>query len=262
VTAGVIVSPAGCVVIDTLPFPVESRELLAFACKHSRQGIRYVVNTHYHADHTYGNCIFEGVPLIAHELTRKQLLKQGDGALRQAQDENPELAEVWIRSPDITYLGKATIRLGDFTIELIHAPGNSVDGSMVYVVEEKVLFAGDAMLPVPYVVDGDIDALLETLERMQSLSVESLVQGHGEVLLRGEVSESIEASIQYLKRIQAYVGEAVAAGVNPRELIEWDIEQAGLSRIPLGGMVRDLHRANLLTLYEALRWERQQAASA
>jgi cyclase len=122
---------------------------------------------------------------------------------------------------------------------------------MVYVDEEKVLFAGDAMLPVPYIVDGSVADLLKTLERMGQLGVESLVQGHGDVLLRGEVPESIEASITYLKRLREYVEQARAKGLSDRDLVSWDIEQAGLSRIPLGGLVQDLHRANLLTLYKA-----------
>jgi len=250
VTAGVIVTPEGCVVVDTLPFPSESRELRAFARKACRHGIRYLVSTHYQADHTYGNCFFSDIPLIGHELTRKLLEKLGDTALRTAQEETPELADITIRVPNITYRGRATIRLGNFTIQLIEAPGNSPDGTMVYVDEEKVLFAGDAMLPVPYVVDGNVADLLKTLERMGQLGVESLVQGHGDVLLRGEVPESIEASIAYLKRLRDHIEQARVKGMSDRQVLAWDIEQAGLSRIPLSGLVQELHRANLLALYK------------
>jgi cyclase len=259
VTAGVIVTPQGCVVIDTLPFPSESRELLAFARRVCKRGIRYVVNTHYHADHTFGNCFFKGIPLIGHELTRRTLEKIGDSALKEAQAEDAELAEVSVCVPDITYKGKATIRLGNFTIELIEAPGNSADGTMVYINEEKVLFAGDAMLPVPYIVSGDVDALLDTLAKMRGMSIESLVQGHGDVLLRGEIPESIDAAVAYLKRLRQYVQKAKEQGLSERDLLRWDIESAGLSRIPLGGLVQDLHRANLLALF---RGQPAQAAAA
>lgn len=252
VTAGVIVTPEGCVIVDTLPFPEESRQLLAFAQKASRPGVRYVVNTHYHADHTYGNCFFNGTPLLAHEETRRLLLKIGDGALREAQEETPELTQVSIRVPGIIYRGRLDIRIGNLTIELHHAPGNSPDGTMVYITEEKVLFAGDAMMPVPYVLSGDIDALLETLDQMRELSVETLVQGHGDVLLRGEVAESIDAADEYLRRLRRFVENAIDSKASREEILGWDIEQAGLSRIPLSGMVQSLHKANVVSLYKMM----------
>lgn len=252
VTAGVIVTPAGCVVIDTLPFPSESRQIKAFAQKACRKGIRYVVNTHYHADHTYGNCFFAGIPLLAHRDTRRLLQKIGDTSLREAQDDTPELSEVTIRLPDITYRGRADIRLADLTIEIYHAPGNSPDGSMVYIVEEKVLFAGDAMMPVPYIVSGDASALLSTLAQMRALSIETLVQGHGSVLLRGEISEAIDEADRYLRRLRDFVEKAIRTRMPEERLLAWDIEKAGISRIPLGGIVQDLHRANVISLYKRM----------
>ena len=252
VTAGVIVTPEGCVVVDTMPFPSESRQVKAFGQKASRAGIKYVVNTHYHADHTYGNCFFDDVPLIAHKETRRLLQKVGDTALKQAREETPELEEVEIRVPTITYRTRADIRIGGLTVAMYHAPGNSPDGSMIYIAEEKVLFAGDAMMPVPYVVSGDIDSLLETLDQMRELSVETLIQGHGNVLLRGEIAEAIDNADTYLRTLRQFVENAIATGMPPKELVAWDIEQAGVSRIPLGGMVQNLHRANVVSLYKSL----------
>lgn len=253
VTAGLIITPAGCVVVDTLPFPSETRGLLAFARRNCPYGIRWVLNTHFHADHVYGNFLFDGVPILAHDETRRILERAGEQALREAKRENPELAEVSLHLPDITYRGRAAIRLPNFTIEMIHAPGHSSDGSMVYIEEEKVLFAGDALLPVPYFVGGDIHQLKESIRLMQELDVENIVQGHGGVLLRGEIPETLDAAIAYLERVEKYVQEAVEKGMSPRELLMWDVEDAGLSRVPLGGLSQELHKGNLIELYNQLR---------
>jgi len=58
-TAGAIVTSEGTVVIDTLPFPRETREMVDFLRRESKRGIRYVINTHHHADHVYGNFLFD-----------------------------------------------------------------------------------------------------------------------------------------------------------------------------------------------------------
>lgn len=260
VAAGLIMTPQGCVVIDTLPFPSESRQMYEFARRNCTAGIRWVVNTHFHADHIYGNYLFEGIPIIAHEDTRTMLERVGEQALKEAKQETPELQEVRLRLPDITYRGRAAIRLANYNIELIHAPGHSSDCTMVYIEEEKILFAGDAVLPVPYIVGGDLHQMLATLQKVQSLPLESIVQGHGGVLLRGEIPEMLEAAVNYLKKVRSFVHNAVAKGASERELLAWDVEKAGLSRVPLGGMAQELHRANLLYLYRSLQKEKLRRA--
>ena len=64
VTAGAVVTSEGAVVIDTLPFPTETRQILHFLNQRSPAGIRYLILTHYHADHTLGASLFKGVPVI------------------------------------------------------------------------------------------------------------------------------------------------------------------------------------------------------
>ena len=59
VTAGGILTPAGAIVIDTLAFPGETRQIIQFIEQRYETKVRFVVNTHYHADHTYGTCFFE-----------------------------------------------------------------------------------------------------------------------------------------------------------------------------------------------------------
>jgi hypothetical protein len=110
-------------------------------------------------------------------------------------------------------------------------------------------------MPVPYVVGGDLDDMIQSLQTIKQKSLENLVQGHGEVLLRGEIEETLSNNIQYLKNLDRQVREHIARGVPRTGILDITIENCGLSRIPLGGLVQKLHQANLLTLYDAYRSE-------
>ena len=259
VTAGVIVTSEGAVVVDTLPFPQETRELLVFV---QERGLRvpFVINTHSHADHVNGSYLFEEADLVAHRRCRAILRRHGERVLEEAKAETPELAEVQLRLPSISFDQELTLRLGDRTMRLIHLPGHTPDLIGVYVEEDKILFAGDAVMPVPYIVGGDREAMMDSLRIIGQLSLENIVQGHGEVILRGEVEQAIESSILYLETIYEKVKEAVEAGAPPESVAEIDIEQCGKSRIPLNGLVQQLHEANLLHLYDLMTAQVREGA--
>ena len=251
VTAGVIVTSEGAVVVDTLPFPQETRELLAFV-QQRRLPVPYVINTHSHADHANGSYLFEEADLVAHQLCREILSRHGERVLEEAKEETPEVTEVRLRLPSITFDQEMTLRLGDRTMRFIPLPGHTADSIGVYVEEDRILFAGDAVMPVPYLVGGDRAAMIDSLRVIGQLSLENIVQGHGEIILRGEVEEVLKTSIFYLETIYEKVKEAVEAGAPPESVAEIDIEKCGKSRIPLNGLVQHLHEANLLYLYDLM----------
>lgn len=252
VTAGVIFTSQGVVVIDTLLFPQETNELLALVRRKSKNGVLYVINTQSHSDHVYGTYLFNGAEVIAHELCRRALQKRGEEELNEAQEHIPELAEVQLRLPSITFNEELTLRLGNKTLRLMHMPGTTPDSIVVYVRENRVLFAGDTVMPVPYIVDGDRQELRESLRAISKLSLDNIVQGHGGVLLRGEIKATLKSSIAYLDTIHKMVQEKVEAGAPRDALRKISIESCGKSRIPLDGLVQDLHQANLEALYDQL----------
>src|SRR5689334_10851017 len=103
VTAGAIITSAGAILIDTLAFPSESRQIAQFIEERHGVAIRYVVNTHYHADHTYGTSLFENARLIAHRQCRALLDTRGRAGLEQAQRGSREMSSVRLRLPDIVF---------------------------------------------------------------------------------------------------------------------------------------------------------------
>ncbi len=263
VTATVIFTDEGAILVDTLPFPQETRQIREFV-SHRRTKVSYVVNTHSHADHIYGTYLFPEAVVIAHYQCRRLMERHADAALTQAKEQTPALNDVQIRYPELLFNEAMTLRFGGKTIELRHAPGHTRDVITVYVVEDRLLVASDAVMPVPYVVGGDLDDMINSLQVLKTLSLENLVQGHGEVLLRGEIEETLDAGIHYLRTVDRLVRERIARGVPRNSILDITIEECGLSRIPLGGLVQKLHQANLLTLYDAYRSEikpRRAAAS-
>jgi glyoxylase-like metal-dependent hydrolase (beta-lactamase superfamily II) len=254
VTATIIFTDEGAILVDTLPFPQETRQIREFVTQR-RSKVSYVVNTHSHADHIYGTYLFPDAVVIAHYQCRRLMERHAETALQQAKEQTPALNDVVIRYPELLFNEGMTLRFGGKTVELRHAPGHSKDVITVHVLEDRLLVASDAVMPVPYVVGGDLDDMVRSLETLRGLSLENLVQGHGEVLLRGEIDETLEASIHYLRTVDRLVRERIARGVARSAILEITIEECGLSRIPLGGLVQKLHQANLLTLYDAYRSE-------
>jgi glyoxylase-like metal-dependent hydrolase (beta-lactamase superfamily II) len=259
VTAGLIVSDAGSILVDTMPFPAESRDVAYLAPRIAPPGVRHIILTHYHADHTYGAFLFPDADVVAHRLCRDLLETVGAPALAEAQAEVTELEDVELRAPDVIFPGtEMGLQLGGRFVRLIHAPGHTKDLTMVYVEDARVLFASDNVMPVPSIVDGDMEALRKSLRAILDLTVESMVQGHGEVILRGEVPDAVARSLAYLDGVEERVAAAVERGDPPELLQETSIEEFGLSRIPLNGLVQQIHEANMLSLYVRMGGEWRQ----
>ena len=253
VTASAVVTKAGIIVVDTLPFPQETRQMIAFLQGLGRGKIRYLINTHWHGDHTNGNFLFEDVQLVGHRLCAEALTKWGSETLAEAKESAPELEEVQIRVPDITFEeGDMFLHLGGKSLQLVLTPGHTPDSTVVYVKEDKVLLAADTVMPLPYFVWGSREDFLTSLPRLLEFNLESIVQGHGEVLLRGEIREAIKSSLEYLETIYQRVQQVVEVGQGPETLRRIDIESCGKSRIPLNGLVQELHQANLYALYQQM----------
>jgi cyclase len=253
VTASAVATDEGIIMIDTLPYPDETRLIIEYLNGLGRGKIRYLINTHWHGDHSNGSYLFEEAQLVTHERCAEALLEWAAAALEESKETTPELEEVELRLPDITFdQGDIFLHLGEKSLQLMLTPGHSPDTTVVYVKEDKVLLASDTVMPLPYFVWGDREDFIESLQKVLEFNLESIVQGHGEVLLRGEIREAIQSSIRYLNAIQKRVAKVVEAGEGVAALRRIDIESCGKSRIPLNGLVQDLHQANLLSLYEKM----------
>jgi len=250
VTAGAVIGPNWALLIDTLALPEETLAVRDFIEQELNVPVRYVVNTHSHADHAWGNCFFPGSTVIAHPLCRQILDTKGRENLEEVRKGNLTFRNVKIVLPQITFSeGELNLRVGKKTLTLLPLPGHSTDNVGVLVEEDRVLFAGDTAMPLPYIVDGNIDDMMVSLKKIGRMGLENIVQGHGDIVLRGEIENYVKENQAYLSSIRRAVRKASRRKYPQEILDEATVESCGKSRVLIGGLAAELHRRNLRALY-------------
>lgn len=195
VTVGVIVGGEGVLVVDTRASLAEAAELREHVERLTSTPVRWVVNTHWHFDHCFGNAEFgdeaatelwahETVPgmLIEHATSVRQWLASQGGAWADAMD------ALVVAPPRQTMAGQATIDIGGRTVELIHPGRGHTDGDVVVrITDADVLYAGDLVEQSGPPAFGDDSYPLDwpaTLDRVLELLTggTAVVPGHGAVV--------------------------------------------------------------------------------
>jgi glyoxylase-like metal-dependent hydrolase (beta-lactamase superfamily II) len=119
----------------------------------------------------------------------------------------------------------------------------------VLVEEDRVLFAGDSFMPLPYVVDGNADEITASIKKIGRMGLENIIQGHGDIILRGEIDAAVRENLTYLANIRKVARTATRRRLPQDFLDEYSVEASGKSRVYLGGLAEELHRRNLRSLY-------------
>jgi len=256
VTAGVVSGSQWAVVIDTLALPDETLGMREFIEHELGVPVRYVINTHYHADHAWGSCFFPGATVIAHARCRELLAERGIPSLEAARKQNAAFRQVKIILPQLTFgSDQVSLRVGKKNLILMPADGHSEDGIAVLVEEDRVLFAGDAFMPLPYIVDGDLDETASSIKKIGRMGLENIVQGHGDIILRGEIDAAVKENLAYLASIKKFA-KAAARRKGSSDLLEGaGLENSGKSRVYLGGLAEELHKRNMQELVHRVREE-------
>jgi cyclase len=213
--SGFVVTGEGVVVIDS-----QGPEALACLLKEKIRAVTplpviYVINTHYHGDHIFGNRFYtEARAIIAHKDTRTALIERdGEHRERFKRFFGPDSLEGFtLVLPTVTFTERLTIRAGGKVVELIyagamaHTPGDI----FVYLPEEKVVFAGDLLYNgrLPFLGDGDSAGALAALRKLLDTGAVTFVPGHGEVT----GAEGIAAYAGYLRALRGEVKRLRDAG--------------------------------------------------
>jgi cyclase len=256
VTAGAIIGPNWAVVIDTLAIPEETLTIRDFIEQEQNVPVRYVINTHSHADHAWGSCLFPSSTIIAHSSCRQLLDTKGRSSLEDVRRNNLAFRNIRIILPQMTFSeGQINLRVGKKTLTIFPLPGHSPDNVAVLVEEDRVLFSGDTAMSLPYIVEGDIEELTISLKKIARMGLENIIQGHGDIVLRGEIENYLKENLAYLANIKKVVRKASRRKYPLEILQESTVESSGKSRVLIGGLAEELHQRNLHALYHQLYGE-------
>ena len=199
--------------IDTGTHAHEGQEMADFIRGLGREPNR-LIYTHGHGDHALGSAAFRGAEIVAHELMPVEMRRLLPG-LAQRAGKSVEEMSAQIAWPVITFSHELTLDLGDRRLMLFPTPGHSQDGISVYLPEEKLLVAGDAVVTsiVPAIGNGDSRVLETSLNKLAGMEIDILIPGHGEVIYGREAIRGwLRWLPSYLRNVRAAVRQRLGAG--------------------------------------------------
>jgi quinoprotein relay system zinc metallohydrolase 2 len=182
---GVVIGRDAVAVVDTGGSMQVGQALLAAIHLITAKPIRYVINTHEHPDHIFGNAVFnDNITFVEHYNLPKEMQKRGDFYLHSFRDAlgTDAIWQVRIVFPTLLVTDEMTLDLGDRRLRLTAwSPAAHTDCDLTVLDETTgVLFSGDLvfMQHVP-VLDGSLLGWLSVLPRLAELPARVVVPGHG-----------------------------------------------------------------------------------
>jgi glyoxylase-like metal-dependent hydrolase (beta-lactamase superfamily II) len=212
------VGSTGVLVVDTFEDVAPANELLAEIRKITNLPIRFVVNTHYHLDHTGGNAVFAeaGATILAHRNVRFWLRSENMKFFPDAKPEQKARVESLVL-PDVVYTDAVDIYLGSRRLQVRHMLGHTGGDSVVIVPDANVVFGGDLIWQkhFPNLIDANTADWIKSLEKLQAdHSSATFVSGHGDLA----TPEDVRNFHDYLVTLRDDVAKAQAQGTSDKEL--------------------------------------------
>lgn len=217
---GVSVGDDGALIVDD-QYAEMTPKIDAALAEITDQPMRYVLNTHWHWDHTGGNENYgkAGKTIIAHDNTYTRMSEeQFVAAFNHTQPASPEEA-----LPVITFNDQATLRFNDLTIRMIHVPNAHTDtDAFVHFVEANVIHTGDVYVngSYPFIdasTGGTLAGEVAALEKLVSLINDDtvVIPGHGALSDKAGVKKTLAM----VKDQYAVTAQAVADGMSLEEFL-------------------------------------------
>lgn len=249
-----VIGTKGVAVIDTGGSFKVGNELRNEIRKITALPILYVINTHVHPDHIFGNAAFvQDKPIfVGHEKLAKAMLLR-----KEAYDKlnvkylggDAKGSETVV--PTLAVKDTLDLNLGDRTLHLVAYP-NAHTNTDISVLDSKTsaLFTGDLLfIERTPVLEGDIKGLITAIDILKSYSAKQIVPGHGPVTQDGIIAFNNEQ--RYLNALLSDIRAGIKSGAG----LEKTMDTAAAGEKTKWLLFDIANRRNVNTLYPALEWE-------
>jgi cyclase len=219
--AGLIVGDEWALVIDSMMTPSMVRPFLSAVRRVTDLPIRFLVNTHHHRDHVFGNQFIGAEHIIGHPDCRREILESAQEWLDDCIRTRPQYAEDWpqiiFTPPDITFVDSLRLYVGPTVVDLLHLGGvaHTTNDVVAYLPQHGTLFAGDLAFfyVTPLAATGHVTGWIRVLDRIKRMDAETIVPGHGPVGGRREMAQVRD----YLAQMRSEARRSFKAGISHEE---------------------------------------------
>jgi phosphoglycerate dehydrogenase-like enzyme/glyoxylase-like metal-dependent hydrolase (beta-lactamase superfamily II) len=218
-------------------FPKEAGDVIAAIRKTTDKPIRYVLDSHHHGDHAYGNAVFSkaGASIISSTNTGRLLRVNGPSEFAEAgrgPTGRKDIADSFLKVPDILFDEKLVLDDGKQRVEMLflgHA--HTAGDAFLYLPKHKILCTGDACAngPFNYTGHSDTASWIRVLEKAQQLDVDLVCPGHG----LPQPKDLLEKQRRYFVELRAQVRAGIDAGKDLADITKsidmpWHKEWTGI----------------------------------
>jgi phosphoglycerate dehydrogenase-like enzyme/glyoxylase-like metal-dependent hydrolase (beta-lactamase superfamily II) len=228
---------ADFVLVYDANFPKEAGDVIAAVRKTTDKPIRYVVDSHHHGDHAYGNAVFskQGATVVAQANCARLLRVNGPAEFAAAgsgKGGRKDVAESFLKVPDLIFDEKLVFDDGKQRAELyFFGHAHTAGDAFLYLPKHKVLCTGDACTngPFNYMGHSDSASWIGVLDKALQLDVKIVCPGHGPLAGR----DVLQKQRRYFVELRQQVKQGVDKGLPVEEVIKsidmpWHKEWTGI----------------------------------